>query len=161
VKEASIYTPFVAKTFYEKFSPVGPRRPLPEQLVQFGITAMDVDAVIFRYTRRVKEDCHALTMFVAMLTGTTAVLFASNSHQLMDISVQAPRSTVLRETRLILPHNGMMLSLIRCLQLSCGVSWPAHGLSSARSRRQWTFLVTALSGLYKRQAICQVIFLLL
>jgi len=47
--DASLYTPFNRKAYYEHFNPQSPRRSLQKQLSGIGASATDVDTVLFSH----------------------------------------------------------------------------------------------------------------
>lgn len=44
-----MYTPFVLNYHWTSCNPVGPRRPLADQLQDLGVKTSDIDTVLFRY----------------------------------------------------------------------------------------------------------------
>ncbi|KAH8815966.1 beta-lactamase-like protein [Xylogone sp. PMI_703] len=57
-RNQDIAPPVISKLFFEGFKPLGPRRSLPEQLDNLGVSASSVDAVIFSHAHY--DHCHPI-----------------------------------------------------------------------------------------------------
>jgi hypothetical protein len=155
-QDHSNYTPWVKQYMLAEINHVEPRRTLVHQLAERGVTASQVEEVLFRYASIDRERVLS-SANTATLIGTIADPFEMSSQTLLQSLVPVlalPVSQAISRTSIV---NGTAdTSILRPQQRS----WPNladRGNDSVRSRRQWTISVTAASGLSKHRVIWLVI----